>query len=195
MPIIDVKDTFGGGSGSIHGRVPDIIGVGTWVSLSGGQALGEFQETASGYVEASGSVSPRCVIGTLRTPNYRVRADFSVNGNPIWHVLARRVAAENDYYDLRAASSFFWAFERVDDGSITSLASGTPGAAETLELIVAGPRLIAYVGGVQVCDVTDASFASAGQGGIGADVSPNGSFVRCLDFEIVELTNPVRSVA
>lgn len=200
MPIIDVRDSFDGGSGDLAGRVPDLIGRSDqpWAYISG-QVV---NESGAGYVERPSSPAGTgiYVVGGPRSPNYRVIADTqALTGVVSVGVIARALDA-NNYYLLsrsRGNAAGSWGLQRVASSGSATLAGagGLPAGdfASVLELRVEGSRITALMDGAQVAQVTDAVLAAAGRGGLSlfTDASFPGT-ARVFGFDVVDLTNPVR---
>jgi hypothetical protein len=200
MPIIGVRDTFDGGSGTLNGRTPELGHAGwPWVATVGG---GDFNEMG-GHVEISSAtnsfLSRIYTVGDPRSPNYRVWADVQGLTGATMSVIARYTSSSN-YYALDRSTSGQWELRKVVGGLSDVLASAFLAAgdfATTIELAVSGDRLVAFVGGAQVADVVNAQLTAAGQPGIVGSVgSVSGpSTGRVFGFEVVELQNPVKMAA
>lgn len=211
MPLVDVKDNFDGGSGDIDGRVPDqIAGATTWQKLPGlypgdsttGPVVQELG-TAAGLDGPAGGAAPALyVVGSPRTPNYRVKSNVQgVNSGGfvgLAGVVARAIDKSNFYAWYRSTTSAQnFVLTRMVGGTLTNLyveAGSSAPFASLLELVVIGSQLTAYSDGVQKFQVTDTSLPAAGKAGFYIGTSNvAGTAARVHDYEAVDLLNPVRS--
>lgn len=198
MPIYDVRDSFVGGSGGVHGRVPEVGRAGyTWALINGASGTTDWQEM-NGHIESSGSNgNALATVGNPRNANYRVYgnvATHTVGGNFSGVSVCGRVVDHLNLYQFSVYTFSTWRLVRSVAGDVTVIANGAIGAGDfggVIELEMVGSSIRAYINGSQVANVVDGSLTAKGRAGVQAHSTGTTSLSRVFDFSVKELINPI----